>query len=143
MTDDLPTEPVITEAIAALLDDALVGTLAVTRKDGSPHLSCVYHHRDGDRILISTESKRLKAKAIERTGRATYAVRGDSKPFPAATLEGPARILRVDIAAITGVLFETIFGTPLDEPLTDEGLAAVDRVLIELVPDRAYGVSYL
>jgi len=36
-----------------------------------------------------------------------------------------------------------IVGSPVEPPLTDGGLASMDRVVIELRPTHVYGVSYL
>jgi PPOX class probable F420-dependent enzyme len=132
----------LTSNLRALLDATDVGVLGVQRRDGRPHLSHVRHIRDGDRILFSTESTRLKAKAVERDGWASYAVRGPEPPYPGFTVEGPARVLREGIAEPTMRLFEIIFGAP-PAPMTDEQLSAVNRVIIELTPTSVYGIGHL
>ena len=48
--------------VAQFLDEIPVGVIATIREDGKPRLSTVYFLRDGDSILISTESKRGKAR---------------------------------------------------------------------------------
>ncbi len=118
------------------------GVLAVHRKDGSIHQSAVRHLLDGDTLWMTTESKRLKARAVERDGWASYCVFGPEAPHPALTVEGPARIHRDGIGERTTRLFAQIFGRPVD-PMSDEQLAAMDRVLIELTPSRVYAVTYL
>lgn len=68
------------------------GVLATTRPDGNVRQSVVYFALDGDRLLISTEPGRAKAKDVQRTGRASLCVIGGASPYPSVTLEGPARI---------------------------------------------------
>ncbi len=131
------------DAVRAFLAEQPVGVLATTRPDGSVRQSVVYHVLDGDRILISTESTRAKARDVERTGRASYCVTGHAKPFPCVTVEGPARLLSEGIGGPTGLLVAKITGDPPGDPLTDEALAAVGRVILELTIERAYGASYL
>lgn len=132
----------LTDNVRAFLDAQPVGVLATQRPDGSVRQSVVYHVRDGDRLLISTESKRAKARDVERTGRASYCVLGHENPFPSVTVEGPARILTEGIGGPTAQLFGLIFGQAPGEVMSDEALAAVDRVILELTIGRVYGVSH-
>jgi PPOX class probable F420-dependent enzyme len=125
-------------AIEAFIDQIPVGVMGTVRKDGQPRLSTVYYLRDGDRLFVSTESKRGKARDVERTGRASFCVQGMEKPFPFVTIEGPATVLRSGIGDITARVFSQVLGQPVD-PQTDEALAAVDRVVIEITAERTYG----
>lgn len=136
-------DDVLTEPIRKFLGAQGAGVLAVHRRDGTVHQSVVRHLFDDDRIWISTESKRLKGRAVARDGWASYCVHGGEPPYPALTVEGPAVLHREGIAERTGALFALIFGKPVDPPLTDEGLAAMDRVLIELTPANVYAMSYV
>ena len=129
--------------VAQFLDEIPVGVIATIRKDGKPRQSTVYFVRDGDSILISTESKRGKARDVERTGYASMCVQGLAKPFPSVTIEGSARILREGVGERTARIVARIVGSEVGEAQTDEALAAVDRVILELSVDRTYGVSYL
>jgi PPOX class probable F420-dependent enzyme len=124
------------------LDENPLGVLATARPDGGVRQTPVYFVLDGETIQISTESKRQKAKDVERTGRASLCVIGHARPFPSVTLEGPARIRRTEIGVPTARLRERMTGEPA-EPPTDEQLAAVDRVLIEIGIERVYGANYL
>ncbi|MBM3673946.1 MAG: hypothetical protein FJW88_03160 [Actinobacteria bacterium] len=137
MTEPLPAN------VRAFVEAQPVGILATTRPDGSIRQSLVYHVLDGDRIEISTLGSRAKARDVARIGRASYCVPAHERPFASVTLEGPARIVTEGAGAITTALFGKIFGTPPDPPLTDEAVAAMDRVILELTVARAYGASYL
>lgn len=129
--------------VAQFLDEIPVGVIATIRQDGKPRQSTVYFVRDGDSILISTESKRGKARDVERTGYASMCVQGVAKPFPCVTVEGRARILREGVGDLTARVVAHILGTPVGDAQTDEALAAVDRVILELSVDRTYGAAYL
>ena len=87
----------LTDKLRDFLDGHRVGVLATVGSDGNPRQSVVYYIRDGDRLLISTESKRLKARDVMRTGRASICIRGDEQPYPSATFSGPAEILTEEI----------------------------------------------
>ncbi len=133
----------LTPAIRSFLAHHTTGVFAVHRQDGTIHQTVVRHLFEEDAIWISTEAKRLKARALQRDGWASYCVHGPEAPFPAVSMEGSATIHTTGISERTGAIFSLIFGSPVDPPLTDSGLASMDRVVIELRPARIYAVSYL
>lgn len=134
----------LTEELRQFLDADRVGVLATIAPDGKPRQSVVYYARDGERLLISTESKRLKARDVERSGWASLCVRGDQQPYPSAVFSGSAEILRDNIGAATAQVMQRIAGTPdPPEPQSDEDLAAVDRVVLAITIDRVSAVNYM
>jgi len=132
----------LSDKVRAFLTGHPVGVLATQRPDGSARQSVVYHLLEGDRVLISTQSKRAKARDVARSGRASYCVLGHEKPFPSVTVEGPARILTEGIGEPTARLFALISGQAPADPLSDEALGALDRVLLELTVDHVYGIAH-
>ena len=58
----------LTDELRDFLDEHRVGVLATIASDGRPRQSVVYYVRDGDRLLVSTLSERLKAKDVRRSG---------------------------------------------------------------------------
>lgn len=134
----------LTGPLAEFLDANRIGVLATAASDGRPRQSVVYYVRDGERILISTESKRLKARDVRRTRWASLCVRGDEQPYPSAVFSGVAEILSEGIGAPTAAIMQRITGTsePL-EPQTDEALAGVDRVILAIRIDQIRAVNYI
>jgi PPOX class probable F420-dependent enzyme len=134
----------LTQPLREFLDANRVGVLATVAKNGKARQSVVYYARDGERLLISTESKRLKARDAERTGWASLCVRGDEQPYPSGVFSGPAEILTTDIGSPTAAVMQRIAGTPdPPEPQTDDALAAVDRVVLAITVARVSAVNYL
>lgn len=132
----------VSDEVAAFLAEVPIGTVATLRPDGRVRQTIVYYVREGDRLLISTESKRAKSRDVERTAWASLCVQGPAKPYPSVTLEGPARILREHIGEATARIFEVFTGAPGEEH-SDEELAAVDRVILEITIARVYGAVLL
>lgn len=129
--------------LRAFVDAEPSGVLGTLRPDGRPRLSVVRHLLDGDRILISTEATRAKARDVGRDGFASYCVTGHTAPFPCVTVEGPARIVTEGAGALTTRIFERMSGAPMADPLSDETVAAMGRVIIELTIERAYGATHI
>jgi PPOX class probable F420-dependent enzyme len=135
---------VLSDELRKLLDAHRVGVLATTAADGRPRQSVVYYARDGDRLLISTESKRHKARDVVRTGWASLCVRGDEQPYPSAVFSGAAEIMSEGIGPATAAIMQRIAGTAEPpEPQTDEALAAIDRVILAITVDRVSAVNYV
>ena len=126
------------------LDAHRVGVLATVDDVAMPRQSVVYYVRDEERLLISTESKRLKARDVRRSGWASLCVLGHERPYPSAVFSGPAEIVTENIGPATAAIMQRIAGTPEPpEAQSDEALAAVDRVILAITIQSVSAVNYL
>ena len=126
------------------LDAHRVGVLATVDQAEMPRQSVVYYVRDGERLLISTESKRLKARDVKRSGWASLCVLGHERPYPSAVFSGPAEIVTEDIGPATAAIMQRIAGMPEPPPPeSDEALAAIDRVILAITIQAVSAVNYL
>lgn len=132
---------VVDDLVRDFLERECVGVLATT-VEGRVRQSVVYYVLDGDRLLVSTVADRGKARDVERTGRASMCVLGHARPFPSVTIEGAARIVRENVSEPTARIASVIRGEPAD-PVAEDVLANVGRVILEIDIDRVYGASYL
>jgi PPOX class probable F420-dependent enzyme len=134
----------LTEELRAFLDANTVGVLATTAPDEGPRQSLVYFARDGDRLVVSTVTDRLKARDVRRTGWASLCVMGHAPPYPSATFSGPAEILTDGIGAPTAAIMQRIAGAAEPpEPMSDEALAEAGRVVLAIAVERVTAASYL
>ena len=74
------------EFISAL--PARTAKLAVTRKDGSPHVAPVWVDLDGDDIIFMTSAETVKGKSILRDGRVALCFDDETPPFSFVTIAG-------------------------------------------------------
>ena len=134
----------LSEELREFLDSNPVGVLATLASDGKPRQSLVYFAREGDRLLISTLTDRLKARDARRSGWASLCVMGHEPPYPSATLSGTAEILTEDIGPPTAKIMQQIARTAEPpEPMTDEALAEAGRVVLAIHVDRVSAASYI
>jgi PPOX class probable F420-dependent enzyme len=134
----------LTDQLSDFLDAHRVGVLATVDEAAMPRQSVVYYVRDGERLLISTESKRLKARDVRRSGWASLCVLGHARPYPSAVFSGSAEIVTKDIGPATAAIMQRI--ARLSEPpeaQSDEALAAVDRVILAIAVETVTAVNYL
>ena len=126
------------------LDAHRVGVLATVDDVAMPRQSVVYYVRDEERLLISTESKRLKARDVRRSGWASLCVLGHERPHPSAVFSGPAEILTENIGPATARIMQRIRDLPEPpEAQSDEALAAIDRVILAITIEGVSAVNYL
>src|SRR4029079_16757183 len=67
---------------------ARTGKLAVTRRDGSPHVAPVWVDLDGDQIVFMTSADTIKGKSILRDGRVAVCFDDEHPPFSFVTISG-------------------------------------------------------
>jgi PPOX class probable F420-dependent enzyme len=134
----------LTPELREFLDANRVGVLATVTRDGKPRQSLVYYARDGDRLLLSTLADRFKARDARRTGWASLCVLGHEPPYPSATFSGPADILSENIGPPTAAIAQRMTGAAEPpEPMSDDALAEVGRVILAIGVDRVTAVSYI
>ena len=134
----------LSEPLRGFLDEHTVGVLATAAPDGKPRQSLVYFARDGERLLISTLAGRLKARDAERSGWASLCVMGHEPPYPSAAFSGPAEILTENIGVPTAKIMQRIARSDEPpEPLSDEALAEVGRVILSISVERVGPASYI
>jgi nitroimidazol reductase NimA-like FMN-containing flavoprotein (pyridoxamine 5'-phosphate oxidase superfamily) len=121
-----------------------VGVLATVDDVAMPRQSVVYYVRDEERLLISTESKRLKARDVRRSRWASLCVLGHERPYPSAVFSGPAEIVTENIGPATAAIMQRIGDLPEPpEAQRDEALAADDRVILAITIQAVSAVNYL
>jgi PPOX class probable F420-dependent enzyme len=134
----------LTEELRQFLDANRVGVLATLAPDRRPRQSLVYFARDGERLVTSTLADRLKARDVRRTGWASLCVMGHEPPYPSATFSGSAEILTHKIGAATATIMHRISdAAEPPEPMSDEALAQVGRVLLAITIERVTAASYI
>lgn len=134
----------LTETLVSFLDAHPVGVLATRAADGMPRQSLVYFTRDGERLMISTLTDRLKARDVRRTGWASLCVMGQQPPYPSATFSGTAEILTENIGEPTARIAQRISGAAEPpEPMSDEALAEVGRVVLAIAIERVGPANYI
>ncbi|GLZ33117.1 PPOX class F420-dependent enzyme [Lentzea sp. NBRC 105346] len=73
-----------------LASPAKTGKLAVTRKDGSPHVAPVWVDIDGSDLVFLTHKDTIKGKSILRDGRVALCFDDEQPPFHFVTIAGRA-----------------------------------------------------
>ena len=114
------------------------GTLATLRTDGTPHLSVVLAVVVNDTLWISTRAPLVKVMNLRRDPRAAFS----SGIREWVTIEGTARLHDGDDALDRlRLYYRTARGEHPDWDDYDRAMIRDQRLIIEVVPARAYGGS--
>lgn len=82
------------ERRAFLTAGTRTGKLAVTRRDGAPHVVPVWFALDGDDPVFTTGADTLKGRSLLRDGRASMCVDDERPPFAYVRVDGPVTLSR-------------------------------------------------
>lgn len=89
------------EARAFLLEGTRTAKLAVTRRDGRPHVDPIWFVLDGDDVVFTTGATSVKARCLRRDGRVSLCVDDERPPYAFVRIDGhaalgedPAELLR-------------------------------------------------
>lgn len=90
-----------------LMTGTRTGKAAVTKADGTPHVTPVWLAMDGDDVLFTTHDSGLKSKALKRDPRISICVDDQTPPYSFVSLWGEAT-LSEDLAEL--VKWATVIG---------------------------------
>jgi PPOX class probable F420-dependent enzyme len=86
----------LNDDIRRLVDAPNFAHLATLMADGSPKVEPVWVGREGDRILIATDRKSLKAINMERDARVALSITDFANPYEQALIRGRVVEIRND-----------------------------------------------
>ncbi|MCP2341800.1 PPOX class F420-dependent oxidoreductase [Actinomadura rupiterrae] len=78
---------------AFVTEGTRTGKVAVTRKNGAPHVTPVWFVLDGDDLLFNTALEGVKGRALARDPRVSIAVDDQEPPFSFVMIDGKAEII--------------------------------------------------
>jgi PPOX class probable F420-dependent enzyme len=84
------------DAARRLLDGVNVGHLATLMPDGAPKVEPVWVARDGDRVLVTTDSQSIKARNAVRDARVALSVTAADDPYEQLLVRGRVVEIRPD-----------------------------------------------
>lgn len=80
------------ERRAFLLEGTRTAKVAVTRRDGRPHVLPAWFLLDGDDVVFTTGAATVRGRALRREGRASLCVDEERAPYAFVRINGPVTI---------------------------------------------------
>jgi PPOX class probable F420-dependent enzyme len=116
------------------LDEKVFVHVATTNPDGSPQVSVVWIGRDGDKVLFSTATGRVKPRNIEHDPRVALSFTPPSDPYRNIVMQGTVTKTATDGKWLINALSEKYTGNP-----DYQGKAGEVRVNYEITVDSVGG----
>lgn len=114
-----------------LLDGKNFATIATLNADGSPQTSLVWVQRDGDTVLFSKTTARLKARNIARDPRVSISIFATENPYRMVEIRGTADLTEDSGRTVQRAISHKYMGQdPPAEP------AEVVRVVVRVTPEK-------
>ena len=139
------------EADALLMEGSHVAVFSVIRKGKGPFSVPVwYEYRDDGNVYFGIDPPGVKARLLQKAGRATITVQTEIEPYQYVMLEGEARFLTEDELKARGEtvvsMMSRIFARYLEPDLVERYAAvlpilAPDYSMVQLTPSRVQGES--
>ncbi|MCZ7531862.1 MAG: PPOX class F420-dependent oxidoreductase [Acidimicrobiia bacterium] len=120
------------QEIRDALDEKVFVHLATINPDGSPHVSAVWITRDGDKVLFSSATGRVKPRNIANDPRVALSFSPPSKPYKNFTLRGTVTKTAEDGKWLINSLSDKYLGKP-----DYKGAPGEVRVNYEITIDNA------
>ncbi|MEO8539602.1 MAG: PPOX class F420-dependent oxidoreductase [bacterium] len=111
------------------------GVLSTLNPKGAPITSAVWFGLDGDAIIISTPAARPKARNARADARVSFIVDTKERPYKGVAIEGIAEVIEDGERQSMRTIAERYLGPDLP-PAMEERIAATDRVMLRIVPQR-------
>ena len=119
------------ETTMGLLDGKNFATVATLNADGSPQTSVMWVARDGDTVLFSTTTARLKARNMAWDPRVSISIFATENPYRTVEIRGTAELIEDPGRAVQRAISHKYLGQdPPAEP------AEVVRVVVRVTPER-------
>lgn len=113
--------------------------LATVRPDGSPHVAPVWHHYDGERLIVLADEAAVKVRNIRREPRVCASIATHDKPYKAAIVNGVASLSHRNIRGYVLQMATNYLGQEAGEAYTERVVPETNFIVITIEPTKIVG----
>lgn len=126
-----------------LLGRPIISFVTTMRRDGTPHVTPVWHMVDGDEVVIAVARDTVKARNVRSNPTVALCVAADASPQPWLLLNGTASVADDGADEFVRAISAHYLGEEEAVPYADDILQKLDFVLLRITPDRIVGFDGL
>lgn len=127
------------EEIDEFLREPHLCDLATVRPDGSPHVAPVWHHYDGESLIVLAEEGAVKVRNIRHEPRVCASIATHGKPYKAAIVNGVASLSRRNIREYVLEMATNYLGAEEGEAYTERVVPQMNFIVITIRPTKIIG----
>jgi PPOX class probable F420-dependent enzyme len=106
------------------------------RPDGSPHVAPVWHHYDGENLIIVAEESAVKVRNIRHEPRVSASIATDARPYKYVIINGSATLSYDNIREYVLIMANNYLGEEEGEEYTEKAVRDLDFVVITIRPTK-------
>ncbi len=125
--------------VDAFLREPRIAHIATLRPDGSPHVTPVWHHFDGERVIVVCEQSAVKLRNLRRDPRVSICIANDEEPYRYVLVDGTAAISEDRIPELVHSMAVRYMGQEEGERYTDRVLEELRFSVITITPTKVLG----
>ena len=127
------------EEIDEYLREPHLCDLATVRPDGSPHVAPVWHHFDGENLIVLAEDSAVKVRNIRREPRVAASIATHTSPYKAVIVNGVAALSYSNIPEYVLTMAINYLGEEEGRAYTDKVVPETNFVVITITPTKIIG----
>ena len=131
------------EQARELLGRPIISFVTTLRRDGSPHMTPVWHLVDGDEVVIAIGRETVKARNVRDNPFVALCVAADASPQPWVLVNGAAHVSEERVEEVVRAVSVHYLGEEEAGPYVEDILQKLDFVLLRITPDRVKGFDGL
>ena len=112
---------------------AMIGTL---QPGGSPHVTPVWHHYDGDRIFVLAQPSTVKVRNIRRDPRVSVTIATDRKPYQYVLVHGTATLSNEWVPELLRTMAVSYLGPERGERYAERTSREIRFCVITVTPSK-------
>jgi PPOX class probable F420-dependent enzyme len=110
--------------------------LATVRPDGSPHVAPVWHHYDGENLIVLAEESAVKVRNIRNEPRVSASIATDARPYEYVLINGTATLSYDNIREYVLTMANNYLGEDEGAAYTEKAVRELDFVVITIKPTK-------
>ena len=130
------------EQIDEFLREPHLCDLATVRPDGSPHVAPVWHHYDGERLIILAEDTAVKVRNIRHDPRVAASIATHTSPYKAAIANGVAELSYSNIPEYVEAMAINYLGVEDGKVYAESAVRDTNFVVITITPTKIIGWKF-
>ena len=130
------------EQIDEYLREPHLCDLATVRPDGSPHVAPVWHHYDGERLIVLAEDSAVKVRNIRHDPRVAASIATHTSPYKAAIVNGVAELSYSNIPEYVEAMAINYLGVEDGKAYAESAVRDTNFVVITITPTKIIGWKF-
>ena len=127
------------EEMDAFMREPRIANIATLRPDGSPHVTPVWHHYAGERVIVLCEQSAVKLRNLRRDPRVSVCIATDDEPYMYVLVDGTVAISEDRIPELVHSMAVRYMGQEEGERYTDRLLEELRFSVITITPTKVLG----